>query len=128
MSLPSAHSQSANYTHAPLRNAHMESSDLIIGIDYTKSNTWQGERTFAGRRLHYISPDARNPYEKVIELVGNNLVEILDNDCILPCFRFGDTETRGERVLSIFEEGASTNHTIGQVRSCATSRAHLGPG
>ena len=39
-----------------VRAAGLESSNLIIGVDFTKSNTWTGEKTFGGMDipLHLI--------------------------------------------------------------------------
>lgn len=49
------------------RASGLESSSLIIGVDYTKSNDLQGQHTFDGRSLHYIDSScrSRNPYQKV---------------------------------------------------------------
>lgn len=43
---------------AALRKAGLESSQLILAIDCTKSNTWTGTRSFGGRCLHEIAPTA----------------------------------------------------------------------
>ncbi|POM72716.1 Copine-like protein, partial [Phytophthora palmivora] len=57
-----------------LRRSGLESCNLIIGIDCTKSNEWSGKRTFGGRCLHEIDdPSVRNPYEDVIETIGRTL-------------------------------------------------------
>ena len=54
---------------AALRTAGLESSNLIIGIDFTKSNTWTGERSFGGRCLHDTTAGV-NPYQSVISIMG----------------------------------------------------------
>jgi E3 ubiquitin-protein ligase RGLG len=37
-----------------LRKAGLESSDMILAIDWTKSNMWSGEKSFGGRCLHEL--------------------------------------------------------------------------
>ena len=46
--------KSLTEVQSALRKAGLESSDLIVGIDFTKSNTWTGERSFGGRSLHAL--------------------------------------------------------------------------
>jgi hypothetical protein len=55
-----------------LRNAGLEASQLIVAIDWTKSNQWTGRKSWRGRSLHWLDPSGieRNPYEAVIEIVG----------------------------------------------------------
>lgn len=47
-----------------LRKAGLEKCNLLVAIDFTKSNLWQGEVTFGGKSLHYIPQhlldDAKN--------------------------------------------------------------------
>jgi hypothetical protein len=56
-----------------LRQAGLESSNLILAIDYTASNESQGRYTFGGKSLHSVSIDGMNPYQKVISVIGRTL-------------------------------------------------------
>ena len=42
---------------ASLRKSGLESSNLVIGIDFTKSNNWTGDKTFGGKSLHFLGHD-----------------------------------------------------------------------
>ncbi|ETV93967.1 hypothetical protein H310_12298 [Aphanomyces invadans] len=98
-----------------LRAAGLESSSLIIGIDYTKSNTWTGEKTFRGKCLHDIDPSGRtvNPYQHVIEMMGRTL-ETFDDDKLIPVFGFGDASTGGSRCFPFLPDNHAC-HTFAQV-------------
>lgn len=99
-----------------LRHEGLESSNLILGIDFTKSNEWTGESFFmlkncykaylsqiassyllltAGRQsfrrksLHSITSIRPNPYEQAISIIGHTLSPF-DEDGLIPCFGFGD--------------------------------------
>nr|XP_034906829.1 E3 ubiquitin-protein ligase RGLG4-like isoform X1 [Populus alba]XP_034906830.1 E3 ubiquitin-protein ligase RGLG4-like isoform X1 [Populus alba] len=71
-----------------LRENGLESSNLIVGIDFTKSNEWTGKVSFNNRSLHAIG-DTPNPYEKAISIIGKTMAPF-DEDNLIPCFGFGD--------------------------------------
>lgn len=80
----------------------MESSNLIIGIDYTKSNLYTGEKTFQRRCLHDCT-GGPNPYMEVIEVIGKTL-EKFDDDKIIPAFGFGDVYTTNLKVFPFYPD------------------------
>ena len=82
-----------------LREAGLESSNLLIGVDYTKSNTWTGKRSFNGYSLHTIFQNGMNPYQKVIDIIGRTL-EPFDDDKLIPVYGFGDVTTTDRSVFS----------------------------
>ncbi|KAG2385878.1 hypothetical protein C9374_003027 [Naegleria lovaniensis] len=83
-----------------LRKTGLEGCNMIIGIDYTKSNEEQGRYSFGNRNLHSIDPvgDIINPYEKVISIIGRTL-EKFDDDKLIPVYGFGDDRTRDVAVF-----------------------------
>jgi len=97
-----------------LRKAGLESSNLIIGIDYTKSNQWTGKRTFNGRCMHEIDADKLNPYQQVINIIGKTL-EVFDDDKQIPAFGFGDETTKDRSVFPFFPN--RTCYTFNEVLS-----------
>ncbi|KAA8530170.1 hypothetical protein F0562_004879 [Nyssa sinensis] len=83
-----------------LARAGLESSNLIVGIDFTKSNEWTGARSFKRRSLHHIG-DGLNPYEQAISIIGKTLAAF-DDDNLIPCFGFGDASTHDQDVFSFY--------------------------
>lgn len=86
-----------------VRQAGLESSNLILGVDFTKSNTWTGAETFGGRCLHDTRCGVPNPYHRVIDVIGRTLEEF-DDDRLIPAFGFGDTTT-GSQACFPFASG-----------------------
>ncbi|KAL8137910.1 hypothetical protein V2J09_003911 [Rumex salicifolius] len=87
---------------AALSQAGLESSNLIVGIDFTKSNEWTGAKSFHRRSLHHIGNDM-NPYEKAISIIGKTL-SAFDEDNLIPCFGFGDASTHDQDVFSFHSD------------------------
>ena len=87
-----------------LRKSGLESSNLIIGVDFTKSNTWTGRNTFNGQCLHALIPNVMNPYQRVIDVMCRTL-EVFDDDKLFPCFGFGDVTTTDKSVFPFYQDG-----------------------
>lgn len=83
-----------------LRAAGLEKCQLIVGIDYTKSNTWTGARSFGGRSLHALVDGVMNPYQTVIQTLGETLA-VFDDDGQIPVFGFGDKTTQDRSVFPL---------------------------
>lgn len=93
--------RSINEVQVAIRKAGLESSNLIFGIDYTKSNLYTGERTFQGKSLHDLT--GTNPYMEVIEILGQTL-EPFDDDHIIPTYGFGDSFTTDKTVFPFYPD------------------------
>jgi len=87
-----------------LREVGLESSNLIVAVDFTKSNTWTGKNTFGGFCLHQLSPNVLNPYQQAISILGRTL-ECFDDDHLIPAFGFGDKTTTDKSCFPFFPDG-----------------------
>ncbi|OIV90143.1 hypothetical protein TanjilG_01597 [Lupinus angustifolius] len=85
-----------------LARAGLESSNLIVGIDFTKSNEWTGKQSFNRQSLHHIG-NGQNPYEQAISIIGKTLAAF-DEDNLIPCFGFGDASTHDQDVFSFYPD------------------------
>ncbi|KAG8093378.1 hypothetical protein GUJ93_ZPchr0012g20985 [Zizania palustris] len=90
-----------------LAQAGLESSNLIIGIDFTKSNEWTGKNSFNGMSLHHIG-DSPNPYEQAISIIGQTL-SAFDEDNLIPCYGFGDASTHDQDVFAFYPDERPCN-------------------
>lgn len=90
-----------------LAQAGLESSNLIIGIDFTKSNEWTGKNSFDGMSLHHIG-DTPNPYEQAISIIGQTL-SAFDEDNLIPCYGFGDASTHDQDVFTFYPDERPCN-------------------
>uniref|UniRef100_A0A6N2K3V8 RING-type domain-containing protein n=1 Tax=Salix viminalis TaxID=40686 RepID=A0A6N2K3V8_SALVM len=111
-----------------LARAGLESSNLIVGIDFTKSNEWTGARSFNRRSLHHIG-DEQNPYEHAISIIGKTLSSF-DEDNLIPCFGFGDASTHDQEVFSFFPDERFCNgfaEVLSRYRELAPQLRLAGP-
>ena len=106
------HYNSISEVQAAIRAAGLESSNLILAVDFTKSNTWTGRESFNNRCLHDVS-GGRNPYQHVIEVLGSTLSEF-DDDNLIPAYGFGDSST-GDRGCFPFNKDGSPCYGFEQV-------------
>ncbi|KMZ72748.1 putative Copine [Zostera marina] len=90
-----------------LAKAGLESSNLIVGIDFTKSNEWTGRNSFNRQSLHHVS-NLQNPYEQGLSIIGRTLSSF-DDDNLIPCFGFGDASTHDENVFTFFPDERPCN-------------------
>ncbi|KAL0353363.1 UNVERIFIED_CONTAM: E3 ubiquitin-protein ligase RGLG4 [Sesamum angustifolium] len=106
---------SVDQVTAALRESGLESSNLILGIDFTKSNEWTGWCFIQQPCLHAVG-DTPNPYEKAISIIGKTLAPF-DEDNLIPCFGFGDATTHDQEVFS-FHSDHSPCHGFEEVLAC----------
>ncbi|XP_052761340.1 copine family protein 1-like [Mya arenaria] len=87
-----------------IREEGLGKCGLIFGIDYTMSNKVQGEKTFHGKSLHEICEDRLNPYQEVIQILGQTL-EYFDDDNYIPSYGFGDITTKDQGIFALKKGG-----------------------
>jgi E3 ubiquitin-protein ligase RGLG len=104
LSLPSEPFKNLAQVQAALQHAGLESSNLILGIDFTKSNTWKGKNTFDGFCLHDTSrKGVENPYQRVMRIVAKSLPSY-DEDNMIPAFGFGDIHTASSSCFPFYPD------------------------
>jgi len=81
-----------------LRQAGLESSQLILGVDFTGSNQVTGQKSFGGLCLH-DTEHGINPYQKTLSVIATVLADF-DDDNLIPAYGFGDTRTSNKGVFS----------------------------
>ncbi|XP_070183925.1 uncharacterized protein [Littorina saxatilis] len=86
------------------KRAGLDKCQLILGVDFSASNEWQGRKTFNSQCLHkVVAGKILNPYQKVISTIGRTL-EGFDTDNYIPTFGFADKETKSDKVFSFTRE------------------------
>jgi len=90
-----------------LKQSGMLDSQLIIGIDFSRSNQVLGAESFDGEPLHKISRKParflkecdKNPYQVVFGFIKEALAGF-DSDQLFPVYGFGDSQTGSSYVFS----------------------------
>jgi E3 ubiquitin-protein ligase RGLG len=120
--IPNRYESMSELTKA-LHDAGLEKCNLLVAIDFTKSNLWQGEKTFGGLSLHHVPKDTyelvegemdivehkdtsqamQNPYQRILGIVQKPLNEF-DEDKRIPTCIFGYARPNGAPyVLDIYD-------------------------
>ncbi|KAK2359420.1 E3 ubiquitin-protein ligase RGLG2 [Trifolium repens] len=90
------------YVTEALVRAGLESSNLIVVVDFTKSNEWTGTNSIQRQSLHHIA-SGLNPYEQAISIIGKTMADF-DEDNMIPCFGFEDASTHDQDVFSFYPD------------------------
>jgi E3 ubiquitin-protein ligase RGLG len=112
-----------------LKRYGMDSSQLIVGIDFTKSNDDQGKFSFGGKPLHRVTPKQKNPYQEVLTIIASQLAEF-DADQLFPCYGFGDTATGSGYCFSFNQYDKPCNglpHVMSRYEEIAKTVSMSGP-
>ena len=79
-----------------LRQAGLESSQVILCYDFSSSNDSSGARTYHAN-MHNINALKVTPYERVTSMMSF-LVKEFDEDQEIPCYIFGSQKTTDRTV------------------------------
>jgi len=122
--------ESMNDLTKALRDAGLEKCNLLVAIDFTKSNTWQGEKTFGGKCLHDLGTTYEiaegapggdikeekqidNPYQQVLKTAAAPLNEF-DEDKRIPTCIFGHArDHNADYVCEIYDSPHSPDRDKG---------------
>lgn len=91
-----------------LRKSGLESSNLVVAVDFTKSNTWTGLNSFGGKCLHSLRRGELNPYESAMSTIGRTL-GVFDDDQLIPCLGFGDHSSKKMGYFPFMGDGSPCN-------------------
>lgn len=88
-----------------MRELGMDLIRLVVGIDFSASNEWQGRRTFRGECLHTLKGSSiHNPYQRVLHILGQALQPLLHGQPI-SAFGFADLRSRDVEVFPLKASG-----------------------
>lgn len=88
-----------------MRRAGLPDIHVIVGIDFSASNEWQGRRSHRGESLHALKAGSQNPYQRALASLGSALGPLLHGNPV-PAFGFGDALTKDAGLFPLIESGA----------------------
>lgn len=103
-----------------LRSAGLEKCNLMVAIDFTKSNTWQGTTEFGGKCLHFLTSGSGKPllptYESAFSQVAPSARERSDPYVkpisvrpVVNCFKI-------DEVIEAYENAVQNNGLSGNTQ------------
>ena len=71
------------------------------GVDFSKSNDWNGKNSFGGKSLHELNPNGElNPYQEAIIAVASSMKDLIDSG-VIRAFGFGDIRSQDRYLISL---------------------------
>uniref|UniRef100_H2Y1K8 Copine C-terminal domain-containing protein n=1 Tax=Ciona intestinalis TaxID=7719 RepID=H2Y1K8_CIOIN len=113
-------------------DAGIKKCQLILGIDFTASNEWQGRVSNRGQSLHNITQKFKanqNPYQHVITILQHTLKDMVDAN-VIHAFGFGDSVTKDISTFCLRADGmpcGSFDDVLHCYRECASKITLGGP-
>ncbi|KAI3834773.1 hypothetical protein MKW92_029569 [Papaver armeniacum] len=77
----------------------LREAELIVGLDFTKTNERTGRISFNGKSLHKIEDGIKNPYENIMSILGRITMSSSDMHKPVTCYGFGDATARDDHVF-----------------------------
>jgi E3 ubiquitin-protein ligase RGLG len=100
--------------------------NCIFGIDFTISNEENGRLSFNEKSLHSIAPGKSNPYQQVINVLGQTIEKygLISN---LYAYGFGDSVTKDRSVFKLCENLVNFNDILSSYSNVLTNIILGGP-
>ena len=95
-----------------LKRSGLKSAQLMVGIDFTLSNSWNGKQSFGGHCLHDVVTGHPNPYMEALRYVTTALKDF-GNEQYIPAYGFGDARTKQHSIFSFQEADRQLTEHIG---------------
>ena len=108
---------------AACKSIGLSGLNMIVAVDFTASNEWQGRKTFSKTSLHRTgsSQKNQNPYQRVICMLGKALKPFTSDSRIL-AYGFGDRATNDQAVFA-FHDSQFPCESFQEVLSCYSDMA-----